>query len=96
MLKDVRLNFTYSFIVRILNKIEFQQIGLNHSSDINFKDFVKIYEKYTVEPHSFLVNDTTLRSDNPSRFKKNSFKSNIYNLHREKNLKNKQKNKFKI
>ena len=68
MLKDVRLNFTYSFIVRILNKIEFQQIGLNHSSDINFKDFVKIYEKYTVEPHSFLVNDTTLRSDNPSRF----------------------------
>ena len=96
MLKDVRLNFTYSFIVRILNKIEFQQIGLNHSSDINFKDFVKIYEKYTVEPHSFLVNDTTLRSDNPSRFKKRSFKSNMYNLHREKILKNKQKDKFKI
>ena len=56
--KDVRLNSTHFFIVKIPNKRELQQIALNHSSDINFKDFTKIYKKYTKEPYSFLVNDT--------------------------------------
>ena len=32
---------------------------------------MKIYKKYTVEPYRFLVNDTTLPSDNPLRFRKN-------------------------
>ena len=54
----------------LLNSIN-NQIGLNHSSDIDFKDFMKIYKKCTAEPYSFLVNDTTLRSDNPLRFRKN-------------------------
>ena len=54
----------------LLNSIN-NQIGLNHSSDIDFKDFMKIYKKCTEEPYSFLVNDTTLRSDNPLRFRKN-------------------------
>ena len=53
------------------NKTELQQIALNHSSDIDFKDFMKIYKKCTAEPYSFLVNDTTLPSDNPLRFIKN-------------------------
>ena len=53
---DVRLNSTYFFIMEIPNKRELQQITLNHSSDINFKDFTKIYKKYTVKPYSFLVN----------------------------------------
>ena len=47
------------------NKTERQQIEINHSSDIDFKDFIKFYKKYTAEPYSFLVNDTTLPSDNP-------------------------------
>ena len=34
-------------------------------------DFMKIYKECTAEPYSFLVNDTTLPSDNPLRFKKN-------------------------
>ena len=51
-------------------KRELQQIALNHSSDIDFKDFIKIYKKCTAEPYSFLVNDTTLPSDNPLRFRK--------------------------
>ena len=55
--KDVRLNSTHFLIMRIPNKREFQQIALNHSSDIDFKDFIKIYEKYTVEPYFFLVNE---------------------------------------
>ena len=51
--KDVRLNSTHFFIMKIPNKKELQQIALNHSSDINFKDFMNIYKKYTREPHSF-------------------------------------------
>ena len=51
--KDVRLNSTHFFIVKILSKRELQQIALNHSSDINSKDFIKIYKKYTAEPYFF-------------------------------------------
>ena len=57
--------------MKIPNERELQQIALNHSSDIDFRDFIKIYRKCTSEPYSFLVNDTTLQSDNPLRFRKN-------------------------
>ena len=69
--KDVRLNSRYFFITKIPNKRELQQIALNHSSDIDFKDFIKIYKKCTAKLYSFLVNDTTLPSDDPLRFRKN-------------------------
>ena len=69
--KDVRLNSTHFFIMKILNKRELQQIALNHSSDINFKDFMNIYKKCIAEPYSFLLNDTTLPSDDHLRFRKN-------------------------
>ena len=72
--KDVRLNSTDFFIMQIPNKRELQQIALNYSSDIHFKDFMNIYKKCTTEPYSFLVNDTTLPSDNPLRFRKNLFR----------------------
>ena len=75
--KDVRLNTTQFFISKILNKRDLQQIVINHSSDISTKDFINIYRKCTAEPYSFLVNDTTLASNNPLRFRKNIF--NIYN-----------------
>ena len=70
--KDVRLNSTHFFIIKIPNKRELQQFALNHSSDIDFKDFIKIYKKCTAEPYSFLVNDTA--SDDPLRFRKNLLK----------------------
>ena len=73
VLKDVRLNSTHFFVMKIPNKRELQQISLNHSSDINSKDFIKIYKKCTAEPYSFLVNDATLASDNFLRFRKNLF-----------------------
>ena len=41
--KDVRLNTTHFFIMKIPNKRELQQIAINHSSDINTKDFGNIY-----------------------------------------------------
>ena len=69
--KDVRLNSTHFFIMKIPNKLELRHITSPHSSDIDFKDFMKIYKKSTAEPYSFLVNDTTLPSDNPLRFRTN-------------------------
>ena len=48
--------------------------NLNHSSDSDFKDFIKIYKKCTPESSSFKVNDTTLPSDGTFRFRKNCLK----------------------
>ena len=59
--------------MKIYIKRELQQIPLNHSSDIDFKDVINAYKKCTNEPYSFLVNDATLASDNTLRFKKNLF-----------------------
>ena len=75
--KEVWLITSHFVIAKIPNKRELQQIAINHSSDINTKDFANIYRKCTAEPYSFLVNDTTLASNNPLRFRKNLF--NIYN-----------------
>ena len=47
--KDVRLNSTHFFIMKIPNKRKLQQIALNHSSDIYFKDFINIFKRYTKE-----------------------------------------------
>ena len=69
--KTLRLNATHYFIMKIPNKRELQQIASNHSSDIEFKDFMELYKDYTKDPFSFLVNDTTLPSDNPLRSRKN-------------------------
>ena len=69
--KDVRNNSTHFFIMKIANKRELQQIAINHSSDINTKDFIEIYRKCTDKPYSFLVMDTTLPSNNLLRFRKN-------------------------
>ena len=69
--KDVRLNSTHFFIMKIPNKRELQQIALNHSSVFDFKDFMEINKKCTTEPYFFLVNDTILPSDDPLRFTKN-------------------------
>ena len=57
--------------MKIPNKWELQQTAFNHSSDIDFKDFMNLYKKYVAKAYSFLVIDGTLESDNPSRFRKN-------------------------
>ena len=69
--KDVRINSTHFFIMKIPNKRELQQIAINHSSDINNKDFIEIYRKCADKPYSFLVFDTTLPSNNLLKFRKN-------------------------
>ena len=57
--------------MKIPNKRELQQIAFNHSSDIDFKNFLNLYIKCTAKPYSFLVIKATLASDNPFCFRNN-------------------------
>ena len=57
--------------MKIHNKKELQQIAINHSADIDYKDFMKVYRKCTSEPYSFLTIDATLPANNSIRFRKN-------------------------
>ena len=45
--KDVRLNSRHCLIVKINDRKELQNIAINHSVDIDYKDFVKIYIECT-------------------------------------------------
>ena len=74
--KDVRLNSTHYVIMKINNKKEWQNIAINHSADIDYKDFMKIYRECTKEPYSFWIIDSTLLASDPLRFRKNLFRSN--------------------
>ena len=69
--KSIRLNSRHYFVMKIPNKRGIQQIAFNHSSDIDFQDFMNFYKKSTAKPYSFLVIDTTLPLDNSLRFRKN-------------------------
>ena len=56
-------------------KRELQNIAINHSADIDYQDFIKIYRECTKEPYNFLTIDTTLPASDPLRFRKNLFES---------------------
>ena len=71
MPKNVRLNSTHNFVMKVLIKQELKQNTYNLSSDIDFQDFMNLYKKYTAKPYSFLVSDTALASGNPLCFRKN-------------------------
>ena len=73
--KDVRLNSTHYLIMKVNNKRELQNIAINHSADIDYQDFIKIYRECTKEPYNFLTIDTTLPASDPLRFRKNLFDS---------------------
>ena len=68
--KDVRLNSTHYLIMKINNRTELQNIAINHSANIEYKDFMKIYREYTKEPFNFMTIDTTLPTSNSLRFRK--------------------------
>ena len=51
--KEHNPNWPYISDKRISNERELQQIAINHSSDINTKDFIEIYRKYSDKPYSF-------------------------------------------
>ena len=71
--KNVRLNLTHYLIMKINNKRELQNIAINHSADIDYKDFVKIYRECTKELYYFLTIDTTAPASHPLRLKKICF-----------------------
>ena len=57
--------------MEIHKKRELQEIVINNSADIDYKDFLKIYRNCKKKPCYFLTNDTTLPAYNPMRFRKN-------------------------
>ena len=61
--------------MKINNKRELQNIALNYSADIDYKDFVKIYRECTKKPYSFLLIDTMLPASDSLRLRKNLFQS---------------------
>ena len=62
------------FMMKISNKTELQRIAINHLSDIDFIDFMKIYKNCPTETYSFFVNDATLPSNKSLGFRKNLLK----------------------
>ena len=46
--KDIRVNSTCYFIMKIPNKQDLQQTAVNHFSNIDFKDFMNVYNVYNV------------------------------------------------
>ena len=71
--KDIRLNTTHYLIMKINNRIKLKNIATDHSADIDYQDFKKVYRECTKEPYNFLTIDTTLPASNPSRFRKDLF-----------------------
>ena len=69
--KDVRLNSTHYLIMKINNRKELPNIAINHSANIDYNDFVKIYRECTKKTYSFLIIETTLPASDPLRFRKN-------------------------
>ena len=69
--KNIRLNSTHYFVIKVPSKRGLQQIWFNHFSDIDLQDFMNLYRKSTAEPISFFVIDTTVATDNPLRFRNN-------------------------
>ena len=62
--KDVRLNVTPVFVMKIPNK----RIAITHSSDIDFAGFKRLYRRFTAKPYSLLVIDTSPSSDDLFHF----------------------------
>ena len=69
--KDVKLNSTHYLIKRINNRKKLQNIVINHSVDIDYNDFMRIYRECTRETYSFLTMDTSLSAGDPLRFRIN-------------------------
>ena len=61
--------------MKIDNTRELQNIATDHSADIDYQDFKKIYRECTKEPYYFLTIDATLPASDPLRFRKNLFES---------------------
>ena len=61
--------------MKINNERELQNIAINHSGDIDYNDFMKIYRECTNNPFNFLTIDATLPASNLLRFRRNFLES---------------------
>ena len=72
--KRCEIKFNTLKILKIKNRKELQNIAINHSGDIDYKDFAKIYRECIKITYSFLTTDTMLPASDPLRFRKKLFK----------------------
>ena len=56
-LKDARLNSTHYILMKIGNKKELKSIAEAKSGNLDYKDFLKMYNCRTTEPYSFMIID---------------------------------------
>ena len=68
--KDVRLNSVHYLIMKINNRKDLQNIAIDHSADIDYNDFARIYRECTRRTYSFLAIYTTLLTSDPLKFRK--------------------------
>ena len=73
--KRCQIRFDSLFDYEINNGRELQNIAINHSADIDYNNFVKVYRECTKKPCSFLTIDTTLPASDPLTFRKKLFSS---------------------
>ena len=68
--KRCEIKFNTLFDYEINSKRELQNTAINHSVDINYSDYMKIYREYTKESYSFLTIDATLPASDTLRYRK--------------------------
>ena len=56
-LKDAKLNSMHYILMKINNKKELKRIAEEKSGDLDYKDFLKMYNYCTEEPYSFMTID---------------------------------------
>ena len=61
--------------MQINSKRELQNVAINHSADIDYQDFMKIYRERARKPYNFLTIDITLPASNSLKFRKNWLES---------------------
>ena len=79
--KDIRINCTHYYLIKIGNRAELRAIADRHSKDILYHDFVELYHQCTSKPHSFMIIDTTLSCDDLRRFRRN-FEEDCWEMER--------------
>ena len=57
--------------MKIKNKKELKNIVINHSADIDYSDFMRIYRECTRKLYSFLTINATLPASDPLIFREN-------------------------
>ena len=64
-----KVDLTHYLIMKINNARDLRNTAINHSADIDYKDFVKVYRECTKKLYSFLKIDTKLPASDSLRFR---------------------------